>query len=61
MKYVLLIHQGDAPTPYSDEWEKLSEDEQKAAYAAYQEINQTPGVTPSAFSSTRPSERTSST
>jgi hypothetical protein len=48
MKYVLLIHQGDAPTPYSDEWEKLSEDEQKAVYAAYQEINQTPGVTPSA-------------
>ena len=47
MKYVLLIHQGDAPTPYSDEWEELSEDEQKAVYAAYQEINQTPGVTPS--------------
>jgi len=46
MKYMLLIHQGDAPTPYTDDWEKLSEDEQKAVYTAYQEINQTPGVTP---------------
>jgi hypothetical protein len=49
MKYVLLIHQGTAPTPYSDEWENLSEDEQRAVYAAYQEINQTPGVTPGDF------------
>jgi hypothetical protein len=48
MKYMLLIHQGDAPTPDDSEaWGKLSEDEQKAVYAAYQEINQTPGVTPS--------------
>ena len=46
MKYVLLIHQGDAPTPYSpDEWGRLSEDEQKAVYADYQAINETPGVT----------------
>jgi len=31
MKYMLLIHQGDAPTPYSPErWERLSEDEQNA-------------------------------
>jgi hypothetical protein len=49
MKYMLLIHQGDAPTPYSpDEWERLSEDEQKAVYAAYQAINETPGVSPGA-------------
>jgi hypothetical protein len=48
MKYVLLIHQGDAPTPYSpDEWARLSEDEQKAVYADYKAINETPGVTPS--------------
>ena len=48
MKYILLIHQGDAPTPYSpDAWERLSEDEQKAVYSAYQAINGTPGVTPS--------------
>ena len=47
MKYMLLIHQGDAPTPYSpDEWAQLSEDEQKAVYTAYQAINETPGVSP---------------
>jgi len=47
MKYMLLIHQGDTPTPYSpEEWGRLSEDEQKAVYTAYQEINQTPGVSP---------------
>jgi hypothetical protein len=47
MKYVLLIHQGDTPTPYSpDEWAKLSDDEQKEIYAAYAAINETPGVTP---------------
>jgi hypothetical protein len=46
MKYMLLIHQGDTPTPRSpDEWAKLSEDEQKAVFADYQAINQTPGVT----------------
>jgi hypothetical protein len=47
MKYMLLIHQGDAPTPRDpDEWARLSEDEQKAVYADYQAINQTPGVSP---------------
>ena len=47
MKYMLLIHQGDAPTPRSpDEWGRLSEDEQKAVFAAYKAINETPGVTP---------------
>jgi hypothetical protein len=46
MKYMLLIHQGSTPLPGSDEWESLSEDEQKAVYADYQAINQTPGVTP---------------
>ena len=47
MKYVLLIHQGDAPTPYSpEEWGRLSEDEQKAVYEAYKELNETPGVSP---------------
>jgi hypothetical protein len=48
MKYMLLIQFGDAPTPYSpDKWERLSEDEQRAIWGAYQEINETPGVTPS--------------
>jgi len=47
MKYLLLIHQGDAPTPRDQEaWSKLSEDEQSAVYADYQAINQTEGVTP---------------
>src|SRR5437773_7171158 len=47
MKYMLLIHQGDTPTPRSPEaWGRLSEDEQKAVYSDYQAINQTPGVTP---------------
>lgn len=46
MKYMLLIHQGSTPLPGSDEWERLSEDEQRAVYADYQAINETPGVTP---------------
>ena len=47
MKYMLLIHQGTAPTPRSsDEWERLSEDEQKAIYGAYKAINETPGLSP---------------
>jgi hypothetical protein len=46
MKYLMLIHQGDAPTPQTDSWAELSEDEQKAVYAGYQAVNQTPGVTP---------------
>jgi hypothetical protein len=47
MKYMLLIHQGDTPTPRDPEaWATLSEDEQKAVFADYQAINQTPGVSP---------------
>jgi hypothetical protein len=46
MKYVLLIHQGDTPVPGSEDWEKLSADEQKQVYSDYQALNQTPGVTP---------------
>ena len=47
MKYMLLIHQGSAPTPRTpDAWAQLSEQEQQAVYADYQAINQTPGVTP---------------
>jgi hypothetical protein len=46
MKYLVLIHQGDTPTPGTDGWERLSEDEQKAVYADYQAVNQTPGVSP---------------
>jgi hypothetical protein len=46
MKYMLLIHQGTTPTPRSEDWNTLSEDEQKAVYADYQAVNETPGVTP---------------
>jgi hypothetical protein len=46
MKYVMLIHQGTTPLPGSPEWERLSEDEQKAVYREYQALNATPGVTP---------------
>ena len=47
MKYILLIHQGDAPTPYDQEaWSRLSEDEQAAIYRDYQALNETSGVTP---------------
>jgi hypothetical protein len=47
MKFMLLIHQGDTPTPRSpEEWGRLSEAEQNAVYAAYKAINETPGVTP---------------
>jgi hypothetical protein len=47
MKYMLLIHQGDAPTPRDpDAWARLPEDEQNAVYADYKAINENPGVTP---------------
>ncbi len=47
MKYMLLIHQGDTPTPDNPEaWGQLSEDEQKAVFAGYQALNQNPAVTP---------------
>jgi len=47
MQYVLLIHQGSAPTPLDPAaWATLSKQEQQAVYADYQAINATPGVTP---------------
>jgi hypothetical protein len=47
MKYMLLIHQGDTPTPRDPEaWAKLSQEEQAAVFADYQAINENPGVTP---------------
>src|SRR5262245_6359146 len=43
MKYMLLIHQGDAPTPRDPEaWAKLSADEQKQVWVDYQAVNQAP-------------------
>jgi hypothetical protein len=47
MKYMLLIHQGDAPTPRDPEaWAKLSEEEQRAVYTDYRAVSETPGVSP---------------
>jgi hypothetical protein len=47
MKYMLLIHQGTTPTPRDPEaWAALPEDDQKAIFAAYKQLNETPGVTP---------------
>ena len=46
MKYMLLIHQGTTPTPGTDPWESLSEEEKHGVYAAYQALNETPGFTP---------------
>jgi hypothetical protein len=47
MKYMLLIHQGATPTPRDPEaWSRLSTEEQQSVFAAYQSINQTPGISP---------------
>jgi hypothetical protein len=47
MNYMMLIYQGSTPTPRDpDTWTQLPEEEQQAVFAAYQELNQTPGVTP---------------
>jgi hypothetical protein len=45
MKYMLMIHQGDTPTPGSPEWDALSDQERNAVFEAYGSLNQTPGVT----------------
>ena len=44
MKFVLLVYQGSTPLPGSDRWTTLSEDEQKAIYADYAELNKNEGV-----------------
>lgn len=46
MKYMLLIHQGSAPTPETEGWERLSDEEKGAVYAGYKAVNETPGMTP---------------
>jgi hypothetical protein len=56
MKYMLLIQQGDTPTPQTEEWERLSEEEQKAVYEGYGAINATVGALP-ACGCSRPRRR----
>jgi len=46
MKYMLLIHQGDSPTPKTESWASLSEEEQGQVYADYKAIGETEGVSP---------------
>ena len=46
MQYMMLIHQGTTPTPRTEGWDTLSQDEQAAVYAGYKALNETPGVTP---------------
>jgi hypothetical protein len=46
MKYMLLIHQGDTPTPPSEEWDALPDADKQAVYADYKAISETPGVSP---------------
>jgi hypothetical protein len=47
VKYMLLIHQGDTPTPQTpDTWAQLSEAEQGEVYDAYRQLNETPGFSP---------------
>jgi hypothetical protein len=46
MKYVLLIHPGDSPTPRDpDRWAELSEEERQAVFDDYQAVSSAPGVT----------------
>jgi hypothetical protein len=46
VKYMMLIYQGDTPTPPSAEWDQLPDEEKAAVYADYKALNQTAGVTP---------------
>jgi hypothetical protein len=43
---MMLIYQGTTPTPPSEEWDRLSDEEKAAVYADYKALNETPGVTP---------------
>jgi hypothetical protein len=47
VRFLMLIHHGDATTPDDQEaWGRLSAEEQKQISDDYQAINATPGVTP---------------
>lgn len=46
MKFILLIYQGTTPLPGSDRWKAIPQAEQKAIYADYAALSETPGVTP---------------
>jgi hypothetical protein len=46
MKYMLMINQGTTPTPPSEEWDRLSDEERRLIVDDYKGINATPGVSP---------------
>ena len=46
MQYMMLIYQGTTPTPPSEAWDALPDDEKQLVYGAYKALNETPGVTP---------------
>jgi hypothetical protein len=46
MEYLLLIHQGSTPTPYSDDWDSVDDETKQAIYRDYQALNENPKVTP---------------
>lgn len=44
MQFVVLIYQGTTPLPNTPAWDALPAEEQKAIYADYGRLNNTPGV-----------------
>ena len=46
MQFVVLIYQGSTPLPNTPAWDALPDAEQKAIYADYGRLNNTPGVSP---------------
>jgi hypothetical protein len=45
MQFVMLIYQGTTPLPNTEAWEALPDEEQRAIYADYAALNDTPGLT----------------
>lgn len=46
MQFALFIYHGTMPTPNTEAWNALSEDEQRSIYAGYGAVNKNPAVTP---------------
>ena len=46
MKYMLMINQGSTPTPPSEEWDRLSDEERTRIVDDYKSVSGTPGVSP---------------
>jgi hypothetical protein len=46
MKYMLIINQGTTPTPQTDGWDRLSDEEKRQIADDYKAVSSTSGVTP---------------